>query len=141
NYTNNSLTVTASAAPALEVPSFSRGAGQAVNLPASGTTGIPVTISNATNVQSAGFVLTYDPALLTIAPTGALTLAPAAGATGLTLAYSITAVDANHARLTASITGGNGWSPAHGAGPPNIPPPGPRSAPPPNQAGLRPGRV
>src|SRR5262249_7695786 len=47
NYTNNTLTVSASAPPSLAVPAFARGAGQAVNVPAAATAGIPVTIRNA----------------------------------------------------------------------------------------------
>src|SRR5205814_534111 len=50
----------------LNIPDFTRGYGQAVNVPATGTTGIPITISNAVGVGNASFSLVYDPALLTI---------------------------------------------------------------------------
>ncbi len=50
----------------LSVPNFARGFGQDINLPASGATGIPVTLSDGTGVQSVDFDLAFDPALLTI---------------------------------------------------------------------------
>jgi hypothetical protein len=141
NYTNNTLTVAGSALPTLAVPSFARGAGQAVNVPAAAPTGIPVTIRSAANVRSAGFTLTYDPTLLTIAPTGALSLAPAAAATGLTLSYGLATVDANHARLAVTISGGSGWSPADGTTLLNIAASVPTTAPYANKAVLDLGSV
>jgi hypothetical protein len=48
------------------VGDFIRGYGQAVNLPANTTAGIPITLSSGVNVAAASVVLTYDPALLTI---------------------------------------------------------------------------
>jgi Cohesin domain len=116
NYVNSAIAVTASALPALAVPDFARGAGQAVNVPANGTAGIPVTISNASAVTQASFDLVYDPTILTIAPTGAVSLSAAATAAGLTIqSYSVTGIDANHAHLTVTIAGGGGWNPANGA--------------------------
>lgn len=50
----------------LAIGDFTRGYGQTVNLPASASAGIPITISNAVGVKSATFVLVYDPALLSI---------------------------------------------------------------------------
>ncbi len=50
----------------LSLPNFARGFGQDINLPASGATGIPVTLSDGTGVQSVDFDLAFDPALLTI---------------------------------------------------------------------------
>jgi len=55
----------------ITMPNFARGYGQSVNLPASGSTGLPVVISNAQGVKSASFTLHYDPALLTITGTTA----------------------------------------------------------------------
>jgi hypothetical protein len=73
------------------------------------TTGIPVSIGNATAVTAASFTLTYDPTLLTIASTGALSLSSLATTAGLTvLDYSITNVDAHHNTLTVSLSGGTG---------------------------------
>ena len=57
------------------IPDFVRGPGQEVNLPADGTTGIPITISEGDNVRAADVRIAYDPALLEI--TGAT--APAGG--------------------------------------------------------------
>jgi hypothetical protein len=56
--------------------SFARGYGQVVNVPASMTSSIPVTLSNGQNATSVTFTLRYDPTLLT--PTGFTT--PIAGA-------------------------------------------------------------
>ncbi len=115
NY-SNTLSVTSSTAPVLSVPSFARGAGQTVNVPNTGS-GIPVSISNATGVTQVSFTLTYNPTLLTIAPTGALTPSSAATAAGLThITYSITSVDANHSVLTVSVTGGTGLTGDDGCG-------------------------
>ncbi len=50
----------------LSVPDFARGFGQAVNLPADTTLGIPVTMSRGVGITSATFAVQYDPALLTI---------------------------------------------------------------------------
>jgi hypothetical protein len=52
------------------IPDFVRGPGQDVNLPADVTTGIPVTISEGTNVRAVDLRVAYDPNLLTI--TGAI---------------------------------------------------------------------
>ena len=107
NYTNT-LNVTAPTTPVLSVPSFSRGAGQTVNVPNSGT-GIPVSLTNASAVTQASFALTYDPTLLTIAASGAVTASAAASAVGLnSISYSIKSVDANHSVLSVSLSGGSG---------------------------------
>jgi hypothetical protein len=55
----------------VSVGDFLRGPGQSVNLPASTTAGIPLTISDGTGVRAIDMRLTYDPALLQI--TGATT--------------------------------------------------------------------
>ena len=70
------FTVTTPTTPVLSVPSFARGPGQSVVLPDSlgNATGIPISIANATGVTAASFTLTYDPLLLTIPGTGALSL-------------------------------------------------------------------
>ena len=84
-------------------PQFRAGAGQTVDVPTSNT-GIPISISNASNVTQASFALTYDPTLLTIAATGALT--PLTGLT--TVSYGITSVDSHHSILTVNLSGGTG---------------------------------
>jgi autotransporter-associated beta strand protein len=105
---SNSLNVTGPTGPLLTVPYFARGAGQTVNVPNSGS-GLPITITSASNVTSAGFALTYNPTLLTIAAAGAVTPSSAATAVGLTnLSYTITSVDSNHSILTVNISGGTG---------------------------------
>jgi hypothetical protein len=106
NY-STTITVTSPTTPVLSVPSFARGPGQPVALTDStgNTTGIPVAISSATGVTQASFSLTYDPQLLTIASTGALSLSTAASTAGLSIqSYTITSVDANHSVLTVSIS-------------------------------------
>lgn len=50
----------------LGLPDFARGYGQVVNVPASGATGIPLTISRGADLTNVAFTLQYDPALLTI---------------------------------------------------------------------------
>jgi hypothetical protein len=60
----------------VSMPNFSRGPQQPVNIPASATTGIPVSFSDGGGILSATFQLRYDPALLDI--TGA-TVAPGLG--------------------------------------------------------------
>ena len=56
----------ASNAVVVSIPDFTRGYGQAVNVPASTTTGLPITISTGQNVSSVTLTLTYNPALLTL---------------------------------------------------------------------------
>ena len=112
NY-STTLTVTAPTTPVLSVPSFARGPGQTVALTDSqgNRTGIPISIGNATHVTQVGFSLTYDPHLLTIAGSGALSLSSAATAAGLAIqSYTISSVDANHSVLTVSISGGTGFT-------------------------------
>jgi len=63
----------------LSIPDFARGYGQQVNVPATTTTGLPITLSNAQGVGRVEFSLHYDPALLEItAATLNLALAGAA---------------------------------------------------------------
>ena len=112
NY-SSTFTVASTTTPVLSVPSFARGPGQSVALTdnLNNTTGIPISISNATNITQASFSLTYDPLLLTIASSGALSLSSAATAAGLVLQrYSITSVDANHSILNVSISGATGFT-------------------------------
>ena len=116
NYTAT-VSVTAPTTPVLSVPSFARGPGQPVALTDSlnNTTGIPISISSATNVTQVSFSLTYDPQLLTIAGSGALSLSSAATTAGLVIqGYTITRVDAYHSILNVSISGGTGFTPANG---------------------------
>jgi hypothetical protein len=110
NY-STTFTVAATTTPVLSVQSFARGPGQSVALTDTfgNATGIPVDISNATGVTQASFTLTYNPTLLTIAGSGALTLSSAATTAGLTsVSYTLTSLDANHSVLTASLSGGTG---------------------------------
>ncbi len=84
DYTSE-FTVDAPAANAVTIgiPDFVRGPGQDVNLPADETGGIPVTISEGTNVRAVDLRIAYDPNLLTItggtvgpdAPAGASVIA------------------------------------------------------------------
>jgi hypothetical protein len=64
----SSFTVTAPAANAVivDIPNFARGPQQNVNLPASGTSGIPISLSNGSGVTSATLEIRYNPALLNI---------------------------------------------------------------------------
>ena len=80
NYTTT-FTVSASTAPILSIPDFARGpdSGSIIKVPNNSGTGIPLTLSNASNVSDATFTLTYNPALLTIngtqnGPSGTFTL-------------------------------------------------------------------
>ena len=110
NYTTT-FSVASTTTPVLSVPSFARGPGQSVALTDAfgNTAGIPVDISNAMDVTQATFSLTYDPTLLTIAPTGALSLSSAGTTAGLTtLSYGLASVDAHHKILTVAVSGGTG---------------------------------
>jgi hypothetical protein len=110
NYTTT-LTVAATTTPVLSVPNFARGPGQSVAITDSvgNATGIPVDISNAANVTQASFTLTYDPTLLTIGGSTALSLSAAAFAAGLSISsYSSTSEDAHHSVLTVDLSGGTG---------------------------------
>ena len=103
NYTHT-FSVTAPTTGVLSVPGFARGPGQSVAL--QNSPGIPVNISTVTNLTQASFNLTYDPTLLSIASTGALTLSAAASAAGLTISsYTIGGMDAHHSVLTVTVTG------------------------------------
>jgi hypothetical protein len=86
---NSSFTVPEPAANAVTVgiPDIVRGPGQEVNLPADDTTGIPVTISEGTNVRAIDVRISFDPALLNI--TGA-TVGPDAPAGASVIVNSLT---------------------------------------------------
>ncbi len=65
---NTTFTI-AAPAPAtvtVQVPNFVRGPGQAVNLPAGSSEGIPLLLSDGANVRSVDFQIAYDPNLLDI---------------------------------------------------------------------------
>ena len=112
NY-STTLTVAPTTTPVLSVPSFARGPGQAVQLTDSlnNDIGIPITISNATNVTQASFSLTYDPLLLTIGSSTTASLPAAASAAGLTIeSYVIAPVDATHSILSVTLSGGTGFT-------------------------------
>ncbi len=67
---SNTFHVTAPSEPVLSIPNFARGPGQSVIVNQGGTqlgsTGLPITISDGTGVQSVHFVLSYNPSLLNI---------------------------------------------------------------------------
>ena len=111
-------TFTVGAIPAnavvLSVPDFQRGPGQTVNLPATSTNGLPITISTGSNVKGVSFELNYNPALLTI--TGGTTsivgasvtvTTPSAGVARVTVTsaaqFSATAGTLTLVNLTAAI--------------------------------------
>ncbi|WP_254512713.1 cadherin domain-containing protein [Anatilimnocola floriformis] len=50
----------------ISVPDFARGYGQAVRVPNTAATGLPVVISDGTNVASVSFRLNFDPTLLSV---------------------------------------------------------------------------
>ncbi len=64
----NSFTISAPAANqvTVSIPDVTRGYGQTINLPASATSGIPITISKAQSIKSVSFSLVFDPALLSV---------------------------------------------------------------------------
>jgi hypothetical protein len=76
NYTA-SFTVASSTARVLSIPDFARGPGQPVVIPAATGTGLPLTISDGTNVTSINLTLTYNPTLLTITGANLGSSAPA----------------------------------------------------------------
>ena len=62
----------------VSIPDFTRGFGQPVNVPASGTSGLPITLSTGENVSGVDLTLLYNPALLTLS--GFTTSIPGASA-------------------------------------------------------------
>jgi hypothetical protein len=66
---SQTFTVSALAANTVtvSVPNFARGPQQPVNLPAGGTSGIPLSFSDGNGITTATLQINYDPALLTIA--------------------------------------------------------------------------
>ena len=76
NYTTT-FTVAPSSARVLALPDFARGPGQGVVIPASGGTGLPLTISDGTGVTSISLSITYNPSLLSITGADLGTSAPA----------------------------------------------------------------
>ena len=59
------FSVSAPTGVAVSIPSFARGPGQEIDVPATGA-GIPVTISDGAGVTSVSFELNYDPSLFTL---------------------------------------------------------------------------
>ena len=112
-------------APAISIPNFARGPGQAVNVPATATSGIPVTLSEGNGLNSVRFDLRYDPALLNItavriAPTappggvntaepgtrssgGAPGMSAAVGVRSATVTYPVALTKAANASLVTSV--------------------------------------
>lgn len=64
--TNFTVTAPAANTVTVGIPNFSRGPQQSVNVPASGTSGIPITISDGSGITAATLEVRYNPALLTI---------------------------------------------------------------------------
>ena len=95
-----SFTQAAFAGATLSIPDFARGAGQDVNLPASGS-GLPVRIANAAGATAVSFTLGYDAALLDI--TGVSTALPGAS---VSADFSVTG------RVGISVTGLSGLTSA-----------------------------
>ena len=62
----------------VSIPNFTRGYGQPVNVPASSTSGLPITLSTGENVSGVDLTLLYNPALLTLS--GFTTSIPGASA-------------------------------------------------------------
>ena len=81
------FTVAAEPAGAVAVvaPNFSRGPGQSVNLPASGTSGIPLSFSNGSGITAATFEVRYDPTLLNITSAAVAPGLPVGAAVNLNL--------------------------------------------------------
>ena len=75
NYVN-AFTVASSTARVLAISDFARGPGQPVVIPAATGTGLPLTISDGTNVTSISLTLNYNPTLLTITGASLGTAAP-----------------------------------------------------------------
>jgi len=67
NFTGNfAVSSPAANTVTLSVPDLARGYGQTVDVPASGASGMPITISSAQGISGVDFQLNYDPALLNI---------------------------------------------------------------------------
>jgi len=62
----------------VSIPDFTRGYGQPVNVPASSTSGLPITLSTGENVSGVDLTLQYNPELLTLS--GFTTAIPGASA-------------------------------------------------------------
>lgn len=94
------FTVSSSSARVVSVPDFARGAGQPVNVPATGT-GLPLRVSDAAGVTSAQADLLFDPDLLSI-PAGTFP----GGPFGSTL--TITAITGGVRLMVTGLTGATG---------------------------------
>ena len=75
----------ATGAVTLSIGNFSRGPGQSVNLPASGTSGIPLSFSNGSGITAATFEVRYDPTLLNITSAAVAPGLPVGAAVNLNL--------------------------------------------------------
>jgi hypothetical protein len=105
--TTFTVTATTTTTPVLSVPNFARGPGQTVALNDSlgNATGIPIDISNVTGLTSATFNFAYDPNLLTIAASGAVTLSSLAEAAGVdTVSYTTFDAGPNAEILIITVT-------------------------------------
>lgn len=63
---NFSVSVPAANAVTVSIPNFARGPQQGVNLPANGSSGIPLSFSNGAGITTATFELRYNPAQLNV---------------------------------------------------------------------------
>jgi uncharacterized delta-60 repeat protein len=97
------------AADVVNLPDFARGPGQAVNTPYTGSTGLPISISNGAGVTSVDFVLNYNPSDLSISN---VTLA-----SGLPAGWSVNfSNNASLGQLAISVFGSSSLS----SGPQNL---------------------
>jgi hypothetical protein len=71
----------------VSAPDFARGPGQAVDVPSTATTGVPITLSNGSGVTAVDFNLTYNASDLTI---NGVTLSPTLQADGFGIAINNT---------------------------------------------------
>ena len=101
------FTVGTSTARVLSVPDFARGPRQPVNVDSHGTalgTNLPVFISDASNIYSVDFTLTYDPSLLTITVPAGGNIALGAGMPASGWSATANFVDAGQLKVTVSGT-------------------------------------
>lgn len=80
-----SFTIGSSLPVTVSVPNFARGPGQAVSVPANGSMGLPLRLSDGAGVTSVRLTLRYDPRLLTIT-----SAAPSAGLSGSQASFTLT---------------------------------------------------
>jgi hypothetical protein len=98
NVTTN-FSVSGPPAEVLSLPSFVRGAGQAVRLPTDTAAGLPVYVNDATNVGSVSLTFTYDNTIL-----GVTGFTPVAGIPGVASTFN-TSTSGTTTTVTITVTG------------------------------------